>query len=97
MTDNLQPGLGSVGTGVVIGLGLTIGAIVVGLLFAGITGGVTAIVLLGIGILQAAWIVPLVRHHRTKGETETVKGLWIAASIVFLLNAGCWGVVASMR
>ena len=97
MSDKLQPGLGSVGTGVVIGLGLTFGAIVVGLVSAAFTGGITAIVLLGIGVLQAAWIVPLVRSYRTKGETETAKGLLIAAGIVFLLNASCWGVVASWR
>jgi hypothetical protein len=86
-----------VGTGVVIGLALPFGAIGVGLVSAAFTGGVTAIVLLGIGVLQAAWIVPLVRYYRTKGEAETAKGLLIAAGIVFLLNASCWGVVASLR
>lgn len=97
MSDSLQPGSGSVGTGVVIGLALTFGAIGVGVFSAAFTGGISAIVLLGIGVLQAAWIVPLVRHFRTKGETETAKGLLIAAGIVFLLNASCWGVVASFR
>jgi hypothetical protein len=97
VSDGIPPNLGSVGRGVLVGLGLTFGAIVVGLVSAAFTGGISAIVLLGIGVLQAAWIVPLVRSYRTKGETETAKGLLIAAGIVFLLNASCWGVVASMR
>jgi hypothetical protein len=86
-----------VGTGVAIGLGLPLAAIVVGLVLAAVTGGLTAIALFGIGIVQAAWIVPFWRHYRAKGETETAKGLLIAAAIVFLLNAGCWGFVASLN
>jgi hypothetical protein len=45
----------------------------------------------GIGAVQAVWIVPLWRSYRHSRETETAKGLLIGASIVFLLNASCWG------
>jgi hypothetical protein len=55
------------------------------------------VVILGIGIVQAAWIVPLWLYYRRAGEMETVKGLLITAGVIFLLNAGCWGVVASFR
>ena len=47
--------------------------------------------LLGIGILQLLWIIPCYLHFRRKGQRETAKGVLIAAGIVFLLNAGCWG------
>jgi membrane protein YdbS with pleckstrin-like domain len=60
-----------------------------------VLGTLAAAALFGIGVVQAAWIVPLWRRYRAIGETETAKGLLIAAGIIFLLNAGCWGIVAT--
>jgi hypothetical protein len=90
--------LGSVGKGVVLVLGLTFAAFVVGgsLLAMGPAAFLGIAILLGIGGVQAAWIVPLWLHFRRTHETETAKGLLIAASIVFLLNAGCWGLVGTI-
>jgi hypothetical protein len=84
--------------GVVIALGLTVAAFVMGgaLLAMGPAAPVGIAMMLGIGVVQAAWIVPLWIHYRRARETETAKGLLIAASIVFLLNAGCWGLVGSL-
>jgi hypothetical protein len=47
--------------------------------------------------LQALWIGPLYFKYRARDETETAKGILIAAGITFLLNAGCWGLVALPR
>ena len=87
----------AIGKGVGIALGFTGGAVVGGLMSLGTSSAAGLVVVLGVGVVQAAWIVPLWFHYRRAGETETVKGLWITASVIFLLNAGCWGVVATMR
>ena len=96
MFKGMPPNPGSVGKGVGIVLGCTVGAFFVGIVLATLIGA-AVFLLLGIGIVQAAWVVPVWRYYRAMGETETVKGLWITASIIFLLNASCWGVVASLR
>jgi hypothetical protein len=62
---------------------------------AAIVGIVTIVVPLAIGLIQAAWIVPMVLSFRKSGKSETAKGILIAATITFLLNAGCWGLVAT--
>ena len=84
------------GRGIAIGLGWSVlGVFVTGLL-GGLTAGIALVLLLGIGIVQAAWIIPVWRYYRRIGETETAKGILVTASVVFLLNAGCWGFVASL-
>jgi hypothetical protein len=52
-------------------------------------------VALVIAVVQLAYIFPLVLYFKRRSEIATVKGLWIAASIVALLNVGCWGLVLS--
>ena len=84
------------GRGIAIGLGWSVVGIFATCVLGGATAGIALVLLLGVGIVQAAWIVPVWRHYRRIGETETAKGVLIMASIVFLLNAGCWGLVASM-
>jgi hypothetical protein len=37
----------------------------------------------------------MVLSFRKSGKSETAKGILIAATITFLLNAGCWGLVAT--
>ncbi len=76
--------------------GFGIGALwtVVALVAFGLTAAVgIGIIGLAIGIVQLAWIIPLTRKHKKAGHPETVKGLWLAAGITFLLNAGCWGAL----
>jgi hypothetical protein len=101
VSDEIPPNLGSVGKGVGISMGLTIAALVViGLLsIAGARaqfGGVFVLIF-GIGIVQAAWIIPLWVHYDKVGESETAKGILITAALIFLLNAGCWGLVWGIR
>ena len=50
--------------------------------------------LLFIGVVQLAWVIPMVIHFRKKGAPQTANGILIFAGLTFLLNATCWGVVA---
>jgi hypothetical protein len=81
---------------VLIVVGCTFGALVGAGMIAAIAAPL-ALLLLGIGVVQLLWIIPLSVHYRRIGETETFKGIVIMASIVFLLNAGCWGFVANLN
>jgi hypothetical protein len=38
----------------------------------------------------------MVLRFRASGRRETMKGVIIAAAITFLLNASCWGLVATI-
>jgi hypothetical protein len=44
-----------------------------------------------IGISQLVYMVPAIVYQFMKGRSENGKGLIVAASITFLLNAGCYG------
>ena len=43
-----------------------------------------------IGVTQLLYILPLTGWFKKQGESEFVKGMWIGAGIVFLLNSTCW-------
>src|SRR2546428_133255 len=68
-------------------------------IFAGAAAGI--VILIGIpvialfGVLQFAWIIPIYSRCKERGESETAKGILIAAGITFLLSAGCWGMILS--
>jgi len=57
--------------------------------------GVALIAFFGIGLAQLFYVVPLLLWARARGERATMKGIWIAASVTFLLNAACFGVLLS--
>ena len=67
--------------------GLVMGFITIGI-------GLGILVLVAFGLVQFAWLGPLYYSFRKQGKTETAKGVMIAAGISFLLNAGCWGLIA---
>lgn len=48
-----------------------------------------------IGATQVLWMVPAVLYFWIRGQGATVKGLVILAGIIFMLNAGCWGMLLS--
>jgi formate-dependent nitrite reductase membrane component NrfD len=79
---------GSVWGGFGLAAAINVGATIVGI--------VTVVVPFVIGVVQAAWIIPMVLSFRKSGKRETAKGVIIAAAITFLLNAGCWGLVATI-
>ena len=86
------PDRGSILKGFGIGAAVNVGAVIVCLITAAAIVGV--LLLLGIGLVQAAWIIPMILRFRKRGKTETAKGVMIAAAITFLLNAGCYGLIA---
>lgn len=89
---------GSVAKGVGIGVLLTVGSIGLGFgLNAAHVFGLSMIILFGIGVVQALWIVPAYVVYRRRDEKETAKGLLIVAGLVSLLNASCWGLFMSGR
>jgi hypothetical protein len=101
MPDANSPHRGSVAKGAWLAVGAAIGAVVL-ILMGGDhwprnAQGVVLGALLGIGAVQALWVVPLWLYYRRAGETETVRGILGAAGVIFLLNAGCWGIVAGLR
>ena len=49
--------------------------------------------LIFIGVSQLVYMIPAILNYKKKGETETVKGLIIGASVTFLLNAACTGIL----
>jgi hypothetical protein len=55
-----------------------------------VTGGIGLIFL---GVLQLLYVVPIVFASRRSGRRGIATGLIIGASITFLLNATCWGVL----
>ena len=46
-----------------------------------------------IGVSQLVYMIPALILQQRKGRTEVVKGLLIGASITFLLNASCYGLM----
>ena len=54
---------------------------------AGIGGFVVAI--LGFGVTQLIYMIPAILIFKKRGETKTVQGLVIGASVTFLLSAMC--------
>ena len=69
---------------------------------AGMAGGLTlfmgvgTFILMGLGLVQAAWIIPMVVSFRKSGQRRTMRGVILAALFTILLNAACWGIVARM-
>ena len=90
-----KPNEGSMGKGFGLAAAINLGAALMGIpmIFVGIGLALT----FGIGIVQVCWIVPLCLMYHRREETATVKGMLLAAGITFLLNAGCWGFMASSR
>jgi hypothetical protein len=76
---SLTPRPGRVGKGLLIGFALQLLLLPVILLAV------------FIGVVQLAYIIPTARYFIKRGETATVKGIYIAAAIVALLNVTCWG------
>lgn len=48
-----------------------------------------------IGLSQLIYMIPAILLLRRRGDAETVKGLIIGASLTFLLNATCNGLLFS--
>ena len=86
---------GLVVKGFAIAAAINIAAAIAGVLTIAV--GIGVVIVFGIGAVQALWIGPLYAVYRSKRETETAKGILLAAGITFLLNAGCWGYAVFPR
>ena len=82
---------GSIWQGIAIGGVWNVCALLIG--FAGIFILIGIPIIVGFGLVQYAWIVPLYGKHKGRGETETAKGILIASGITVLLSAACWGAM----
>ena len=49
--------------------------------------------LYGLGLVQLLYILPAMKVARRKGNDGFARGLLIGASVVFLLNAACDGIL----
>jgi hypothetical protein len=86
--------LGSVWKGIIIGGSINICA-VGGLFIFAILVPVASVVLIAIGLAQFIWILPL--YYAVRSESETAKGILIAAGLTVLLSATCWGILVYPR
>ena len=96
---------GSVGRGFLLGVGLNLlQGVLLWLVMISLPGyeniGPLIIGLGGWGLIQLIYVVPIYLHLRRRNKSATAKGLIIAASIVVLINVGCWariGMRVGMR
>jgi hypothetical protein len=77
---------------------LTLNAIAVGLFFVRLVGfrwleleTVAIAAVLGIGISQLVYVIPVAIWAKRRGMKGFVSGVVIGAAITFLLNGACWG------
>src|SRR5690349_512981 len=82
---------GSLVRGISLGSLINVGMLLIGCVTIPLIIGVAVVA--GFGVLQFAWITPVYMRFRWRGETETAKGLLVAAGVTVLLSAGCWGVI----
>ena len=79
--------------GFILAVGLQVISVVGGLLFVALQRGDQLTFLVGVcaslGLYQLVLIGPVMFWAHRKGKIGIKKGLIIAASLVFLLNAGC--------
>jgi len=88
MTPEPRPGMpNSIGAG--IGF-----AILCDVVLFGITAAVYAPALFAFGLVEWIGLLPLYLVARQQGARQTAKGVLIIGSIVFLLQAACWGLIA---
>ena len=84
---------GSVALGVGLTLALHLLQLPLAFVLALIYPGLAFFSVIFIGVSQCAYIIPALIYFNRRGESETVKGMIITASITFLLNATCTAIV----
>ena len=93
---------GGVGWGFLLGVGLNLlqGALL-WLIVATESGDASLAAMIfglgGWGIIQLVYVVPIYFYLRSRNKSGTAKGLVIAASIVLLINVGCWATIGMGR
>ena len=80
------------GMALTVGLHMIFGIVILGLMFIGNTLSPLPWLIL-IGVTQLIYIIPAMVIAHFAGKTYLVKGLLIGASVTFLVNAACTGLV----
>jgi len=62
-------------------------------LFYDVAVSICTILTAAFGLIQWIWMTKLARKFQGEGQTETAKGVLIAAGISTLLSATCWCVI----
>lgn len=85
-----------VGLGVLIAIGLHIvGGALVSLVFRLVAGNDFAMIAtVCFGLTQLLYMVPAMVIAHKKGQPGILRGIAIITAVSFLLNAGCWGLLA---
>ena len=86
----------SVGIGILIAIGLHV---VCGPILSVLVGGLVSqdfalMSLVCCGLSQLIYMVPAMLSARAKGYPAVLRGIALITAITFLLNAGCWGLLA---
>ena len=79
---------GSLWKGIGFAAVINIGAFVASLLAKSMALGI--VLVMGFGLIQCAWLIPLYLRYEKNGESETAKGVLVAAVITVLLSGACW-------
>jgi hypothetical protein len=88
-----KPDKGSVGRGIAFTLLLHTLQVPLAFALAFVFPPLALATVIFIGVSQCVYIVPALVYFNRNGESDTVKGMIITASITFLLNATCTAIV----
>jgi heme/copper-type cytochrome/quinol oxidase subunit 4 len=91
---------GSVGGGFGLGVVLNVLQGIIFWIVMGVAHGQLDALVIGLGgwgLIQLVYIIPIYIYLRRSKSPDTAKGLIIAASLVLLMNVGCWGCLTFNR
>jgi len=46
-----------------------------------------------LGLIQWAYLIPMGRRYKARGDSTRAAGLYIGGGIIFLLNSACFGMI----
>ncbi len=85
----------SVGYGVLIAIGMhVVLAPLLSVLIGLVDQDFALMVIVCCGLAQLLYMVPAMLFARAKGYPGIMRGIVLVTAITFLLNAGCWGLIA---
>jgi hypothetical protein len=82
------------GLGVFIGVFLTLAAGLMLFLSLNVGSGLGTMAFACFGLAQLVYMVPAMILAKRKGRPLILRGILLITALAFLLNAGCWGLVA---
>jgi len=82
------PDQGSILNGFLVAAGWNAAAIALSVALMAAVIGIPLV--MGFGLIQFAWLLPMWNRYKKAGKTESAKGVLIVAGISVLLSAACW-------